>query len=105
MPDSAVALALPLIKEFEGCEIHAYPDPGTGAAPWTIGYGCTGADIGPDTIWTQEQADAELESRVTVLAPKVRALLHVPLPDKCVAALTSFAYNVGLGNLQHSTLL
>lgn len=26
-----------LIKEFEGCSLKAYPDPGTGGDPWTIG--------------------------------------------------------------------
>ena len=36
-----LAPALQLIKEFEGCRLSAYPDPGTGGAPWTIGYGTT----------------------------------------------------------------
>ena len=38
-----------LIKEFEGCArlrrdglVEAYPDPGTGGDPWTIGWGATG---------------------------------------------------------------
>jgi GH24 family phage-related lysozyme (muramidase) len=30
------------IKTDEGCRLEAYPDPATGAAPWTIGYGHTG---------------------------------------------------------------
>ncbi|PHM95440.1 muraminidase, partial [Salmonella enterica subsp. enterica serovar Typhimurium] len=30
-----------LIKEFEGCILTAYPDPGTGGYPWTISYGWT----------------------------------------------------------------
>jgi hypothetical protein len=37
----AVAVALPLVKEFEGCRLTAYPDPETGAEPWTIGWGST----------------------------------------------------------------
>ena len=56
-----------LIKRFEGCArqradgmVEAYPDPGTGGAPWTIGWGATGADIGPGTVWTQAQCDARL---------------------------------------------
>ena len=36
---AAVALAMPLVKEFEGCRLSAYPDPETGAEPWTIGWG------------------------------------------------------------------
>jgi hypothetical protein len=38
-----------LVKRFEGCArarpdglVAAYPDPGTGGAPWTIGWGATG---------------------------------------------------------------
>ncbi|EAW4242513.1 lysozyme, partial [Salmonella enterica subsp. enterica] len=42
-----------LIKTFEGCRLKAYPDPKTGGAPWTIGYGWTGKVDGkpvtPDT--------------------------------------------------------
>ncbi|MEB3349297.1 MAG: lysozyme, partial [Cyanobacteriota bacterium] len=33
--------ALKLIIEFEGFRDKAYPDPATGGAPWTIGYGFT----------------------------------------------------------------
>jgi hypothetical protein len=35
---AAVAVALPLVKEFKGCRLTAYPDPETGGAPWTIGW-------------------------------------------------------------------
>ena len=38
---AAIAVALPLVKEFEGCRLPAYPDPETGAEPWTIGWGST----------------------------------------------------------------
>ncbi|MFH4317138.1 lysozyme, partial [Acinetobacter baumannii] len=36
---------------------------------------------------------------------RVQALVHVSLSDRQVAALTSFAYNVGLGAFARSTLL
>lgn len=56
-----------LIRRFESCAkkradrlVEAYPDPGTGGDPWTIGWGSTGAGIGPGTVWTQEQCDAQL---------------------------------------------
>ena len=38
---AAVAVALPLVKEFEGCRLTAYPDPESGGDPWTIGWGST----------------------------------------------------------------
>jgi GH24 family phage-related lysozyme (muramidase) len=31
----------------------AYPDPATGGAPWTIGWGSTGPDITKGTVWTK----------------------------------------------------
>ena len=33
--------ALTIIKTFEGFSEKAYPDPDTGGAPYTIGYGTT----------------------------------------------------------------
>ena len=38
---AAVTVALPLVKEFEGCRLTAYPDPESGGEPWTIGWGST----------------------------------------------------------------
>lgn len=48
----------------EGLRLEAYPDPLTHGAPWTIGYGCTGPDIGPDTVWTVAQAMAARDARI-----------------------------------------
>lgn len=97
--------ACTLIKQFEGCKLKAYPDPATGAAPWTIGYGATGPKIGPGTVWTQVQADSDLETRVTAIGAFIDAAVKVELTDEEKAALCSFTYNVGRGNFDHSTLL
>lgn len=35
--------------------LHAYPDPETGAEPWTIGLGHTGPEVHKDTVWTEDQ--------------------------------------------------
>ena len=100
-PQEAVALALPLIKEFEGCRLTAYPDPGTGGEPWTIGWGTTtyvngGRVKAGDTI-TQEQADQLLMIRVRQDALQVGK--RIPTWEKMTAhqqaALLSFTYNVG----------
>ena len=37
--------------------LKAYPDPGTGGDPWTIGYGHTGPDVRPGTQITQSGAE------------------------------------------------
>lgn len=96
--------ALKLIKQFEGCQLKAYPDPATGAAPWTVGYGATGPKIGPGTVWTQVQAEQDLLDRVQALGAFIDSEVKIPLTDEEKAALVSFTYNVGRGNFDHSTL-
>lgn len=100
-----LAQALAIIREFEGCELVAYPDPGSGGDPWTVGYGATGDGIGPGTIWTQEQANERLAADVARFDAGVMARVRVPLAPHERAALVSFAYNVGLQAFGHSTLL
>ena len=65
---ATVAVALPLVKEFEGCRLDAYPDPETGGEPWTIGWGSTSylddAPVRQGDRISQELADALLERRL-----------------------------------------
>lgn len=95
--------AFELIKRFEGCAslrpdglVEADPDPGTGGAPWTIGWGATGPDIGPGTVWTQAQCDARLAIDVARHAAEVASTLSdAPTTQAQFDALTSFHYNTG----------
>lgn len=95
--------AFELIRRFEGCAslrpdglVEAYPDPATGGAPWTIGWGATGPDIGPGTVWTQAQCDARLEADVARHAAEVaQALGTAPTTQAQFDALVSFHYNTG----------
>jgi lysozyme len=97
------ARGLALIKDFEGCAraradgmVEAYPDPGTGGAPWTIGWGATGPEIGPGTVWTQAQCNARLADDVARHAADVaRALGDAPTSQAQFDALVSFHYNTG----------
>ena len=98
-----------LIKSFEGCArlrrdgmVEAYPDPGTGGEPWTIGWGATGAGlelgsrIGPDTVWTQKQCDDRLEDDLRRYAREVaEALEGAATTQAPFDALVSFHYNTG----------
>lgn len=98
-----------LIKRFEGCArlrrdglIEAYPDPASGAEPWTIGWGATGAGldpetrIGPGTVWTQAECDARLEVDLERYAAEVaRAIGDAATTQAQFDALVSFHYNTG----------
>lgn len=92
-----------LIKRFEGCaklrkdgRVEAYPDPGTGNDPWTIGWGATGPGIGQGTVWTQDQCDARLEADLERYGAEVAAKLgNAPTTQAQFDALVSFHYNTG----------
>ncbi len=93
-----------LIKRWEGCarrredgRFAAYPDPGSAdGRPWTIGWGATGPDIGPGTIWTQAECDARFDRDAARYAAEVaRAIGGAPTTQHQFDALVSFHYNTG----------
>lgn len=94
-----------LIKESEGCVLKAYPDPATGGEPWTIGYGHTGSDVRPGKVIDQAEADRLLDEDVDLFERGVNRLVVVDLTQGQFDALVCFAFNLGLGALQQSTLL
>lgn len=94
--------AVELIKHFEGCKLKAYKCP---AGVWTIGYGATGPGIVEGVEWTQAQADDRLGQdverfKVGVLKWSPGLVSHPKRWD----AVASFAYNVGVGAYQKSTM-
>lgn len=89
-----------LVQQFEGCRLTAYPDPGTGGKPWTIGWGATtdekGLPIRPGTVWSQARADARLDQTLAAFAADVAELIgNTPTTQEQFDALASFAYNCG----------
>ncbi len=95
---------LDLIKSFEGLRLNAYPDPATGGDPWTVGYGSTKGVKKGMTITVQE-AEQRLIMDLQDACRAVERYVTVPLNDNQFAALVSFTFNVGPGNLAVSTLL
>lgn len=85
------------LRRDEGLRLHAYPDPRSGAEPWTIGYGHTGPEVRPGLVWTADQAEAALEADIA----RACSLLdeHAPwwraLDDARQDVLANMAFNMG----------
>lgn len=99
---------LRLIKSFEGyhkrlqngdCAAYLCP-----ANVPTIGYGCTeGVKLG--MVWTAEKAEEEFRKELSKFEAGVNRFVAAEINQNQFDALVSFAYNVGLGGLQKSTVL
>lgn len=97
---------LDLIKQFEGLELEAYPDPGTGGEPWTIGYGHTNpGKIKKGDKINEQEAEELLVKDIARFEEGVNHLVRQAISLNQFSALVSFSFNVGLGNLKSSTLL
>ena len=83
-----------LIKRFEGCRLVAYQDI---VGVWTIGWGET-LGVRPGMVWTQEQADNVLQSRVFQFM--IDTLTKCPQlylePGYRTVACSSLTYNIGV---------
>lgn len=95
-----------LIKKWEGLRLDAYLCP---AQKWTIGYGATFYEDGTkvkraDRI-SKERAEGLLNYHYDLFENDVKLYLKVNVNENQLGALVSFAYNLGVGNLQKSTLL
>ena len=106
-PNRIGAEGVALIKRFEGCArlrrdgmVEAYPDPGTGGAPWTIGWGATRNGlygfVERETVWSQAQCDERLIDDLKHYANDVvRAIGDAPTTQAQFDAMVSFHYNTG----------
>lgn len=85
----------------EGLRLQAYPDPLSGGAPWTIGYGHTGSDVHPGVIWTLDQAEAALERDVAGVEAGLDASLAWwrGLNDARQDVLVNMGYELGVHGL------
>tara|TARA_A200000113_G_scaffold182363_1_gene168498 strand:+ start:2482 stop:2958 length:477 start_codon:yes stop_codon:yes gene_type:complete len=98
---SALAIATPIVADFEGLETKAYLD---AVQVPTICYGSTqGVYIGQEK--TKEQCEALLQKELGYFMAQVDKAVKIEMPKTRLAALSSFAYNVGMGNFKRSTLL
>ncbi len=96
-----------IIKEFEGLSLKPYLCP---AGVATIGYGNTMYEDGrkvtmSDAPITLERASSLFDSIHKDFEREVRKVVKSDLNANQLNALTSFVYNVGIGNFRSSTLL
>ncbi|MBP1132635.1 lysozyme [Serratia sp. PL17] len=92
------------IKGFESLRLAAYPDPGTGGKPWTIGWGHTKGVKQGDRI-TQEQAEQFLSDDLAVFELTVNSAIKRPMTQNQFDAMVSLAFNIGGSAFAGSTLV
>jgi lysozyme len=90
-----------LIKKFEGCELEAYK---CAAGVWTIGYGHT-KDVKEGDSILKEDAESMLVHELQKYCNDVDIAVKVDLKQNEFDALVSWTYNLGLTNLNSSTML
>ena len=105
--NKSLKLAAKIIKKWEGFMPEAYICPG--GIP-TIGYGSTRYENGDkvsmeDCDIDRKRGEEILLHYVKEVSKQVRKVLKHDLTDNQEAALISFTYNLGIGNLSRSTLL
>ncbi|MBS1204072.1 MAG: muraminidase [Proteobacteria bacterium] len=102
-PANTGAAGLTLIKSFEGLSLEKYRD---AVGKWTIGYGHL---ILPQENFPQALSKVEAEDLLRadlgMTERGVHRLVTVDLNQNQFDALVAFTFNVGVGNLQDSTLL
>lgn len=92
---------LSIITHFEGLYLEAYQDP---VGIWTIGWGHT-KTARPGMTITRAEAVALLRADLKTHEKFVALVVTAPLNPDQFSALVSFAFNVGNGALEGSTLL
>jgi GH24 family phage-related lysozyme (muramidase) len=97
-----------LAKKIGNNQVQAYPDPATGAAPWTIGYGTTrinGRAVEPGQVITIQQAEQIfLEQIKKDYLPGVTSSLRAVVTQSMIDACVSLAYNIGVGGFRRSSI-
>lgn len=96
-------------KRISGGRAQGYPDPATGAEPYTIGYGTTSAVVDTkitlDTVIDKATAEQWLLEAINeIFLPKLKDTINVELTQNQVDACLSLMYNIGTGAWATSTV-
>lgn len=89
------------LRRDEGLRLEAYPDPLTGEAPWTIGYGHTGSDVRPGITWAADEAEMSLVADVDQVMKRLDRVFPWwrSLDDVRQDVLVEMAFNLGVAGL------
>lgn len=72
---------------------------------WACGYGTHGPDIGPGTVWDEPTGYQRMKAYANECAADVQTLVHVPITQGQLDALTDWAYQFGSHRLAGTTML
>jgi len=100
--------ALKIIKKFEGFNEKAYPDPLTGGAPYTIGFGTTfypdGSPVKQGQRCSKPKALEYLYYEISVINDELKKL-NLNLDCSMRQALISFIHSVGWDSFLYSEVI
>jgi len=90
-----------LIQSFESFTSTSYKDQ---RGIWTIAWGHTGPDVGPNTTCSEYQGSQWFIQDTQIAVNAVNRSIDVALNQNQFDALVSLCFNIGQGNFASSTL-
>ena len=105
---SCFARAFNIIKKYEGYSERAYPDPCTGGAPYTFGYGSQyypdGTAVKKGQCCSKQKAVEYLQHDMEVIEGDIKRL-NLGIDASMQEALISFVHSVGWDAFLYSNLI
>lgn len=101
----ALAVAFALLSGQNGLEGREYIPYQDVVGVWTVCDGHTGPDIIKGKRYTDRECDALTKADLKRIASQIDPNIKVKLPETVHAAIYTFAYNVGAGAFNKSTML
>jgi lysozyme len=103
-----LARAIAIIKKYEGYSEKAYPDPDTGGAPYTFGYGTQyypdGIPVKQGHCCTERKATEYLFHEVELIQDEL-SKLNLGLDPSMENSLVSFVHSIGWEPFLYSTII
>jgi len=108
VPMSNLVRAIEIIRKYEGFNEKSYPDPETGTAPYTFGYGTQfypdGSPVKQGHYCTKEKALDYLLHEVNCIDDDLNDL-HLNIDSAMRAALISFIHSIGWKPFLYSAII